>query len=90
MYDFAKEMKIEINAQGKKFSRTRMNLLDSPGLLASASGFSGTINLSSNPNALCDRLKLLLQEKQAGISSDMISEENIAIVEKLLQYKPIE
>ena len=43
--------------------------------------------LSSNPNELCDRLKLLLQEKHAGNSSNMIKEEIVAIMDKLLEYK---
>ena len=52
-----------------------------------ASGIPRTINLSSNPNELCDRLKLLLQEKQAGNNSDIINDEIVAIVDKLLEYK---
>ena len=35
-----------------------------------------TIFLSSDPNELCNRLKLLLQEKQAGNISDIIIQEN--------------
>ena len=38
---------------------------------------------------LCDRLKLLLQEKHAGNNSDIINEEIVAIVDKLLEYKCI-
>ena len=54
-----------------------------------ASGVSKTIILSSNPNELCDRLKLLLQEKHAGNNSSIINDELIAIVDKLLEYKCI-
>ena len=54
-----------------------------------ASGVSKTIFLSSDPDALCDRLKLLLQEKQAGNNSDIINDEIVAIVDKLLEYKCI-
>ena len=39
-----------------------------------ASGIS-TIFLPENPNELCDRLKLLLQQKKAGKNSDIINEE---------------
>ena len=46
-----------------------------------------TIFLPTNPDELCDRLKFLLQEKQAGNNSDLIFEEIIAIVVNLLQYK---
>ena len=52
-----------------------------------ASGISNTIILSSNPDELCDRLKLLLYEKQAGNNSDKINNEIVAILDKLLEYK---
>ena len=64
-----------------------IKLLNSPGLMVSASGISKTIFLSSDPNELCDRLKLLLQEKQAGNNSDIINPEIVAIIDKLLEYK---
>ena len=53
-----------------------------------ASGVT-TIFLSENPDELCNRLKLLLHEKQAGNISDIINHENVAIVDKLLEYKCI-
>ena len=53
------------------------------------SGFSETIILSSDPNELCDRLKLLLQEKHGGNISNLIDEKIVAIVDKLLEYKCI-
>ena len=54
-----------------------------------ASGVSKTIFLSSDSNELCDRLKLLLQEKHAGNKSYLIDEEIVAIIDKLLEYKCI-
>ena len=54
-----------------------------------ASGVSRTIILSSDPKELCDRLKLLLEEKHAGKYSDIINDEIVAIVDKLLEYKCI-
>ena len=57
--------------------------------MVSASGLSKTIFLSTDPNELCDRLKLLLQEKHAGNNSDIINDEIIAIIDKLLEYKCI-
>ena len=54
-----------------------------------ASGVSKTIFLSSDPNELCDRLKLLLQEKHAGSNFHIINEEIFAIIDKLLEYKCI-
>ena len=67
MYDFAKEMHFDQNAAGNKSIRDRklIKLLKSPGLMISASGVSKIIFLSSDPDELCERLKLLLQEKHA-------------------------
>ena len=91
MYDFAKEMHFDLKAPGNKSTRDRklIKLLNSPGLMVSASGVSKAIFLSSDPNKLCDRLKLILQEKQAGNNSVIIDQENVAIVDKLLEYKCI-
>ena len=91
MYDFAKEMHFDTKAQGKKSTRDRtfIKLLKSPGLMVSASGVSKTIFLSSDPDELCNRLKLLLQEKHAGNNSDIINDEIVAILDKLLEYKCI-
>ena len=91
MYDFAKEMNFDMKAQGNKSKRDRtlIKLLKSPGLMVSASGVSKTIFLSSDPDELCNRLKLLLQEKYAGSNSNIINEEIVAIVDKLLEFKCI-
>ena len=91
MYDFAKEMHFDPKASGNKSTRDRklIKLLDSPGLMVSASDVSKTIFLSSDPNELCDRLKLLLQERHAGNNSNIIDQEIVAIVDKLLEYKCI-
>ena len=91
MYDFAKEMHFDLKAQGNKSTRDRtlINLLKSQSLMVSASGVSKTILLSSHPDELCDRLKLLLQEKQVGNNSDIINDEIVAINDKLLEYKCI-
>ena len=50
---------------------------------------SKTSWLSSDPNESCSRLKLLLQEKQAGKKSNIFDEEIVAIGDKLLEYKCI-
>ena len=91
MYDFSKEMHFDQKAVGKKSirDRTLIKLLNSPGLMVSASGVSKTIFLSSDPYELCERLKLLLQEKHAGNNSDIINDEIVAIFDKLLEYKCI-
>ena len=89
IYQFAKEMKYDIKSTGRPSVRhnSMVKLLDQPAIMAS--GFSKTIILSSDPNELCNRLKLLLQEKQAGNNSDIINDEIVAIVDKLLEYKCI-
>ena len=91
MYDFAREMNFDLKAVGKKSTRdkTLMKYLKSPCLVVSASGISKRIFLSSDPDELCNRLKLLLREKHAGNSSDIINQEIVAIVDKLLEYKCI-
>ena len=87
MYDFAKEMHFDGRRVGNKSTRdkTLIKLLNSPTI--KASGISKTIFLSSDPNELCDRLNLLLQEKHAGNNSNIIDEEIIAIIDKFLEYK---
>ena len=89
MYDFAKEMHFDGRRIGNKSTRDRtlIKLLNSPTI--KASGISKTIFLSSDPHELCDRLKLLLQEKNSGNNSNVIDEEIIAIIDKLLEYKCI-
>ena len=54
-----------------------------------ASGVKKTIFLSSDPDDFCERLKIILQEKSAGNKSEIINEEIVAIVDKLLEYKCI-
>ena len=89
MYDFAKEMNFDLKAQGNKSTRDRtlIKLLKSPAIMAS--GVSNTMFLSSDPDELCERLKLLLQEKQAGNNSDVVIQKFVAIVDKLLEDKCI-
>ena len=88
LYDFAKEMHFDERRVGNKPTRDRtlIKLLKSPAIMASG---VTTLYLSENPNELCNRLKLLLQEKQAGNNSDIINDEIVAIVDKLLEYKCI-
>ena len=80
-------MHFDVKAIGNKSSRDRtlIKLLKSPSLMVSASGVSKTKLLSSDPDEICNRLQLLLQEKQAGNKSDIINQEIIAIVDKLLE-----
>ena len=87
IYEFAKEMNYDTKSTGRPSTRHNsiIKILESPAIMAS--GLSRTIILSSDPNELCDRLKLLLQEKHAGNNSDIINDEIVAIVDKLLEYK---
>ena len=85
--DFAKEMYFDVEAPGKKSTRARtlIRLLKSPRLMISTSGNSNTIFLLSDPNEICDRLNLLLLEKQAGNNSDIINEEITPLPTNLFQ-----
>ena len=89
IYEFAKEMNFNIKEKGNKSDRDKsvVRLLKSPAIMAS--GVSKTIFLSSDANELCDRLKLFLQEKHAGNNSNIINNEIVAIIDKLLEYKCI-
>ena len=89
IYELAKEMNFIFRQKGNKSDRDKSikRLLRSPRIMAS--GVSKTIFLSSDPNELCGRLTLLLQEKQAGNNSDIINQETVAIVDKLLEYRCI-
>ena len=89
IYEFAKEMNCDTKSTGRPSTRhtSIIKILESPAIMAS--GVSKTIFLSSDANELCDRLKILLQEKHAGNNSDIINEEIVAIVDKLLEYKCI-
>ena len=89
IYQFAKEMNYDIKSTGRPSTRhnSMIRLLDQPAIMAS--GISKTIILSSDTNELCDRLKLLLQEKHGGNNSNLIDEEIVVIIDKLLEYKCI-
>ena len=85
IYEFAKEMNYDTKSTGRPSIRhsSTLKILESPAIMAS--GISKTIVLSSDANELCDRLKLLLQEKHGGNNSNLIDEEIVAIVDKLLE-----
>ena len=89
IYEFAKEMNYDTESIGRPSIRHNsiVKILNSPAILAS--GISKTIFLSSDPNEFFDRLKLLLQEKHAGNNSNIINDEIVVIVDKLLKYRCI-
>ena len=89
MFDFAKEMYFDEKAPGNKSTRDRTisGLFKSPGLMIPASGVPSshkTSFLPYNLNEFCDNLKVVLQKKQAGNISQIISEEINAIADNLL------
>ena len=89
IYEFAKEMKYDTKSTGLPSTThtSIIKILDSPAIMAS--GISKTIFLSSNPDELCEKLELLLQEKNAGNNSEFINEVIVVIVDKLLEYRCI-
>ena len=89
LYDFAQDMHFDVKGPGNKSirDRTLRKLLKSPGLMVSASGVSKTRILPTDPNELSERFKLMLQDKKVGNNSNIINEEIIAILEKILEYK---
>ena len=58
-------MKVINKQKGRKCNREKFMIKTLKSLALMASGLSKTIFLSSDPNELCNRLKLLLPEKQA-------------------------
>ena len=88
IYEFGTEMNFNTKQKGRKSDRDSsfIKLLKPPDIKASG---NSTNFLSADPDELCDRLKLLLQEIQAGNNSDIISDEIVAIVDKLMEHKCI-
>ena len=84
IYEFGNEMKFDNKQKGRRSDRDKfiIRLLKSPAIMASG---VTTIIKSENPDQLCNKLKLLLQEKHAGNNSDLINKEIVAIVDKLLE-----
>ena len=89
IYEFGEEMNFNNKQKRRKSDRDRsfIKLLKPSAIMAS--GISNILILSSEPDDICNRLNLLLQEKQAGNDSNIINEEINAIVDKLLEYKCI-
>ena len=88
IFQFGKEMKIVIRQKGRKSNRDRslISLLKPPTVMASE---ISTIFLPKKAIELCDKLKLLLQDKPARTFSVIIDEEIVAIFDELLEYKCI-
>ena len=89
IYEFAKKMNYNTKSIGRPSIRHNSitKILESPAVIAS--GISKTIFLSSDLYELCNRLKLILQEKHAGNNSDIINNEIIALIDNILEFKCI-
>ena len=86
IYNFLKDMKHDLNYGDKKSSRYNMiKCLFQPQL---GSGIK-FVFLPSDPDELVDQLKLLYFEKIGGNDNPMLSEQIIAIADKLLQNQCI-
>ena len=104
MFQIAKEMNFDENAIGMKSNKHQslIRLLESPAIMAGClkerciskpkvqnPKESKRRWFSSDPDELCDRLKLVLREKQAAKSSNIINYEIFAIADKLVEYNCI-
>ena len=85
-FEFGKERKFDFKQKGQPINgdTSMIKLLNLSSIMAS--GFS-TVSLLSDPNELCDRLKVLLQQKQARNSSDIFNDGIVATFDKLLENK---
>ena len=90
MFHFAEEMYCDEKALGNKSTKDKplKSLPKSPAIMASGISMS-TSFIPSNSNELCDKVKYLLQDKQAEKTSDLTNEELVAKADKLLEYKCI-
>ena len=81
-------MNFDNKQKGRKTNRNKSLITSpkSPAIMVSV--FSAIIS-PEIPNELCERFKLLLQEKEPGNNSDLIDEEFVAIADKLLEDKSI-
>ena len=98
IYSFLNDMKYNINYGDKKSKRYYFikDLINQyiyqhiPYQLSQlGSGFNQYVLLPSDPDELVDQLKLLYFEKVGGNDNPMLSEQIIAIADKLLQYQCI-
>ena len=95
IYNFLKDMKYDLNYGDKKSKRyyfikdliNQYTNRDQQSQLGS--GFNQYVFLPSDPDELVDQLKLLYFEKVGGNDNPMLSEQIIAIADKLLQYQCI-
>ena len=65
IYEIGKELKVNTRQKGRKSNRDKsmIQFFNSPANMASR--FATSV-FSCNPNDLCDRLRIILREKQTG------------------------
>ena len=88
MYEFAREIYFDVKSPGNKSPKDRSSIILFKSLVIMASGISTKL-LLSDPNGLCDRSKLLLQEKHSGLNSNKIDVKIIATADEVLENKCI-
>ena len=99
IYNFSKDMKYDLNYGDKKSNRyflikvliikySKAGFANQEIYQQSGSGLN-FIFLPSDPDELVDQLKLLYFETVGGNDNPMLSEQIIAIADKLLQYQCI-
>ena len=86
IYELGKKLNFNNKQKGRKSDREKsmIKLFKSPAI--TASGIS-TIILTFDPDELCPRIKIVVQEKQAGNKSELFIKEISAIVDTFLEYK---
>ena len=84
-YNFLRDMNYDSNYGDKKSNRYIFikRLVQSQ----LGSGFIQYVSLPSDPDELVDQLKLIVLEKVRGKDNPMLSEQIIAITDKLLEYE---
>ena len=85
-YNFLRDMNYDLNYGDKKSNRYNFNKSMLQPQIGSGLNF---VFLPSDPDELVDQLKLLYFEKVGGNDNPMLSEQIIAIADKLLQYQCI-
>ena len=96
-YNFLRDMNYDLNYGDKKSKRYNFIKSVLQPQIGSGSNFTGQrpvnpvvcVFLPSDPDELVDQLKLLYFEKVGGNDNPMLSEQIIAIADKLLQYQCI-
>ena len=88
IFNFLDEMRFNTRATGKS-NRDRNLIKTYHNKRSKLASVLKTVSLAENLDELCGRFKLLLQEKRTGNNSNIINEEIVVIIDKLLEYKSI-